>query len=323
MALVTNTIGTAGDYTTIAAWLAAAPTLGTDIWHGQLIDNKNYNEEVDLTGTDTATATSYLWLDVHPNVRHDGTAGSGARIEITGTAPVQGSVIIIGTDYGRVSGLEIYLGAADASDEAIRMQPNVGGTQDDILIEDCLIWTDTGVADTDGIYATNDNTILSVVNCVFQGWERGAIHMQNGGSERFYTVNVDHCAFIDGMSDTGNGGAFRADAPGTLAEITFNVYNCVSTGVPDDAGGITGEVFAVGGTAGTITWNGSNNLVASSTPGGGTNNMTVDGFNHDAGGTPALTAGSDTFNVGATLNISGSQVPNAYAGTYSLTVNYQ
>jgi hypothetical protein len=51
--------------------------------------------------------------------------------------------------------------------------------------------------------------------------------------------------------------------------------------------------------------------------------MTVNGFNHDAGGSPALTAGADTFNVGATLNINGGQAANAYSGTYTLTVNYQ
>lgn len=53
------------------------------------------------------------------------------------------------------------------------------------------------------------------------------------------------------------------------------------------------------------------------------NNMTVDNFAHDAGATPALTGGADSFNVGATLNIGASQPPGAYTGTYTLTVNYQ
>lgn len=53
------------------------------------------------------------------------------------------------------------------------------------------------------------------------------------------------------------------------------------------------------------------------------NNMTVNTFTHDAGATPALTGGTDSFNVGATLNINPSQPPGAYSGTYPLTVNYQ
>ena len=53
------------------------------------------------------------------------------------------------------------------------------------------------------------------------------------------------------------------------------------------------------------------------------NNMTVDNFVHDAGATPALTGGADSFNVGATLNIGASQPPGAYTGTYTLTVDYQ
>lgn len=95
---------------------------------------------------------------------------------------------------------------------------------------------------------------------------------------------------------------------------------------------VTGDAEAVtGGTvqAGAYQVNGSGNKAYSITlPGStlitdGTNNMTVNGFNHDAGGSPALSAGVDTFNVGATLNINGGQAANPYSGTYNLTVNYQ
>ncbi len=54
----------------------------------------------------------------------------------------------------------------------------------------------------------------------------------------------------------------------------------------------------------------------------GGNTMTVDTFNHDAGVTPTLAGGSDTFNVGATLHVGATQASGTYSDTYSVTVNY-
>ena len=51
--------------------------------------------------------------------------------------------------------------------------------------------------------------------------------------------------------------------------------------------------------------------------------MSVDTFNHDAGATPSLSGGgSDTFNVGATLNVGATQAAGTYSGTFDVTVNY-
>jgi hypothetical protein len=54
----------------------------------------------------------------------------------------------------------------------------------------------------------------------------------------------------------------------------------------------------------------------------GGNSMTVDAFGHDAGGSPALSSGTATFNVGATLNIGASQPAGTYSGSYTVSVNY-
>ncbi len=63
MAVITRTIKkTGGDYNSVAAWIAAAPTLGTDIWKGVISDNENYDENVTLSASGTASTTSYLWL---------------------------------------------------------------------------------------------------------------------------------------------------------------------------------------------------------------------------------------------------------------------
>ncbi len=54
----------------------------------------------------------------------------------------------------------------------------------------------------------------------------------------------------------------------------------------------------------------------------GGNTMTVDTYTDDAGATPTLVGGSDTFNVGATLHVGATQVSGTYSGTFSVTVNY-
>ncbi len=41
------------------------------------------------------------------------------------------------------------------------------------------------------------------------------------------------------------------------------------------------------------------------------------------GGTPTLVAGSDTFNVGATLHVGATQAAGTYSGTFPVTVNYK
>lgn len=54
------------------------------------------------------------------------------------------------------------------------------------------------------------------------------------------------------------------------------------------------------------------------------NNMSLNGFTHDAGVTPALAGdGSLLFAVGGDLNIGTSQAAGLYTGTYQVSVNYQ
>ncbi len=42
----------------------------------------------------------------------------------------------------------------------------------------------------------------------------------------------------------------------------------------------------------------------------------------DAGATPTLAGGSDTFNVGATLHVGATQAVGTYSGTFAVTVIY-
>ncbi len=56
---------------------------------------------------------------------------------------------------------------------------------------------------------------------------------------------------------------------------------------------------------------------------GGENQMTVDGFVSNPNGTGTLSgAGSQTINVGATLNVSAGQATGSYSGTFEVSVDY-
>ena len=90
---------------------------------------------------------------------------------------------------------------------------------------------------------------------------------------------------------------------GTLPSVAGTV-----TAAEFTASGLTGATYAVTlPTSITIT-------------DGGTNSMTVNGF--ESNSTYTLTGGSDTFKVGATLNVGANQVAGAYTGNFNVTVNY-
>jgi len=94
---------------------------------------------------------------------------------------------------------------------------------------------------------------------------------------------------------------------------------------------VTGDAEAVLGganTAGAFTITGQAlkaytlTLPATVDISGGVGTMDVTTFSDTSSGTlPA--AGTESFNVGATLTIGGSQTPGLYSSTYTVTVDYQ
>ena len=50
--------------------------------------------------------------------------------------------------------------------------------------------------------------------------------------------------------------------------------------------------------------------------------MVVNTFTTDAGTTPALSGGTDSFSVGATLTVGANQASGTYNGNYTVSVNY-
>jgi len=111
---------------------------------------------------------------------------------------------------------------------------------------------------------------------------------------------------------------FGSAAPSTGATtVVISPAGAVSGDAIGKGGSPTAAGFTVTGLAGqsyAIT------LPASATLSDGTNSMTVNGFNDNA--TNVLTAGSETFGVGATLNIGANQTAGTYTGTFDVTVAY-
>ncbi|MBB5638637.1 hypothetical protein HDF26_004853 [Pedobacter cryoconitis] len=92
--------------------------------------------------------------------------------------------------------------------------------------------------------------------------------------------------------------------------------------LPATAGTVTAASFTVNGQGAytyAITLPSTALTIAS-----GANNMTVSAFTSTPSATGTLTAGTQTLNVGATLNVGGSQVAGTYtsATPFSVTVNY-
>ncbi|SHF54926.1 protein of unknown function [Salegentibacter echinorum] len=64
-------------------------------------------------------------------------------------------------------------------------------------------------------------------------------------------------------------------------------------------------------------------LPSSVTLSNGTEKITVDNFNHDAGASSQGTGSTQTIGVGATLNVAAEQATGNYKGKFDVTVTYE
>ncbi len=111
------------------------------------------------------------------------------------------------------------------------------------------------------------------------------------------------------MVPTGTAGTVTVTPAGARSSVDVDLLGGTSAAASFD---VTGD----GGANYSIT------LPSSATLSSGGNTRTIDTFTDDAGATPTLVGGSDTFNVGATLNVGATQASGTYSGTFSVTVNY-
>ena len=139
-------------------------------------------------------------------------------------------------------------------------------------------------------------------------------------------------------SDTGTANATIVQSIGITAVNTLefgDILNGAANTVTVDTAGArsaTDGTQLIGGTVQAASFNitgdgtraytitlPANGVVTLTGPGPA---MAVNGFNHDAGVAPALTAGADAFNVGADLIVANGQTAGAYTGTFTVIVNY-
>ena len=261
MAIVEETIGSGKTRATVTLWEANVGAYGTDIYQGTIQTDDEFNEDVVLSGsTGTPSITSYLWLRTDPANRHAGVAGTGhGRMRSSGTAHT--IEISNNADFCRVEGLEIQQDSATASAEGIRLD----ATTNDILIQDCIIWSDQNVTEQDGVYTTEGDAVFD--NVIVYGFHRAAFHIQVISGSQNVDWQLDHCAWYDnGHSGSGGAGglAVRHGSAATGA-ITVTLYNCWGAVNEGDVSSVEEPMHDQEGSAGRgtptdVTWSGTHNL---------------------------------------------------------------
>ena len=160
------------------------------------------------------------------------------------------------------------------------------------------------------------------------------LHLAAGQEAGSYSGTFD--LICDGFSDTTNVTITIAAPISISSSGDMDFGTMVTTGTagtvtvtPAGARTCSAEVDCLGGfpaAAFDVTGEAANTysitLPSSATLTSGGDTMTIDTFTDDAGATPTLSGGSDTFNVGATLNVGATQASGTYSGTFSVTVNY-
>jgi hypothetical protein len=111
------------------------------------------------------------------------------------------------------------------------------------------------------------------------------------------------------MLTTGTAGTVTVTPAGARSSVNVDLFGGVPSAASFDVTGESGQIYSI-------------ILPSSATLTSGGDTMTVDTFTDDAGASPTLVGGSDTFNVGATLNVGATQAAGTYSGTFAMTVNY-
>ena len=109
-------------------------------------------------------------------------------------------------------------------------------------------------------------------------------------------------------------------SPGTVTISTDNVRTSTGGVTPSAVGGTTQAIYtATGENNATYTITLPETVEINS----GENKMTVNGFVSNPGTTGTLSgSGTQTINVGATLNVKANQAVGDYTGNYDVTIAY-
>lgn len=312
MATVTKSIGTASrDYSTITAWEADLDNTtlydAGDVAVGECYDDAAFNEEVNVNGGGTVGLAS-VQLTVAAGHRHDGTAGTGARIVRTSAF----NVLFQQSVTGSISWLELNGNGTNSS----RCIGNGTDGAETFSVERCLLHgiSSNHGSGQGGIDGGTGNRQLTAINNIIWGivnTDTGTVSAYGikalATSTHHIANNTIHGVTNDGGSGTAYGIDYANDADTTLRN------NLVV-----DTGGTTSGTKADFNSAGTTATR-SNNLSSDATaPGTGslTSKTAANQFVsttsgsedcHLKSGADAIDAGYDmgTTPTGVNLDING------------------
>lgn len=196
----------------------------------------------------TTDATRYAIWTVASGERHDGTRGTGLKIDPS----TNGHCIEVSADFMRIEYLELT-GVTGSSDEGVR----VNSGADDNFLKWLLIY-DLELSSSDGIYTGNwAVSNLNIEGCIIIDCDRACIHMQNFNGTNAQTVNIKHTTVLGGntggTADTDRGGIVnQSQDSGSSVTITCDNVIVMNTSTTDD--------YESDGGSGTETWAGSFNM---------------------------------------------------------------
>lgn len=159
-------------------------------------------------------------------------------------------------------------------------------------------------------------TALAGAAVMFASEAEAASATSNADAELVAAIGITNAAGLNfgKFANNGAGGTVVVSTAGTVS-TTGDVVAIASSGALAASFDVTGEA----NTSYTISLPASATVTDASA-----NSMTVDTFDDSGSGTGTLDGtGNDSFTVGATLTVGGTQVAGAYSGTFDVTVEYQ
>lgn len=146
----------------------------------------------------------------------------------------------------------------------------------------------------------------------------------NAATTATATATAEVLSTLSVSADTAlDFGQIAANTGGT---VTVNADSSVSkTGALVSTGTRAPATFTVVGSKGAIVALTLPSSAATLTRSGGTETMSLSGWNSNPNGAFQLdaTTGSSTFSVGGTLTVANAQVAGVYSGTFDVSVEYQ
>ena len=308
MATVTKSIGTSGrDYSTISLWEADLDDGGIyssgDDAVGECYNDSVFDESVNINGGGTVGLNS-ITLTVAEGERHDGTAGTGARIDLTGSGAAYfinngGCPVDVSIHW-----LEFTKSDGQRADSLISMSTSGVGVAREVSN---ILAHDLGNRGPGCGHSTwSSGSSLVFVNNIFYnlvceifGWSSSALGWRyNAGSRKVHNNTVVNIAGDSPGTGYGIGGAYTGDEHELRNNICMDCDTAdFASNISDQAYNLSSDSSATG--TGSLTGKLSSNQFVSTT--GGSEDL------HLKAGADAIDAGTDlgTTPSGVEIDIDG------------------